>query len=66
MSQKHTTSSGLKVRTAVRAGAFSRVDQPDPPNRKARTTTTTKTKKRRLVLAQFGVNEHGVPTFIRA
>ena len=61
MSQKNTTSNGLKVRTAVRAGAYSRVDQPDPPNRRGRAT-----RRRRLVLAQFGVNEHGVPTFTKA
>lgn len=61
MSQKNSTPNGLKVRTAVRAGAYSRVDQPDPPNRRQRVT-----RKRRLALAQFGVNEHGVPTFTRA
>lgn len=61
MSQKNTKSSALAVRSAVRAGAYSRVDQPDPPNRKQRAT-----KRRRLALAQFGVNDHGVPTFTRA
>ena len=61
MSQTNTKSNALTVRSAVRAGAYSRVDQPDPPNRKPRAKRT-----RRLALAQFGVNEQGVPTFTRA
>ena len=61
MSQKNSKSSALPVKSAIRAGAYSRVDQPDPPNRKQR-----KTKTRRLALAQFGVNEHGMPTFTKA
>ena len=61
MSQNNTTSSALTVRSAVRAGRYTRVDQPDPPNRKQRAS-----RRRRLTLAQFGVNEHGVPTFTKA
>ena len=60
MSQTNTKSNALTVRSAVRAG-FSRVDQPDPQNRKPRSKRT-----RRLALAQFGVNEQGMPTFTRA
>ena len=60
MSQNNTTSGALTVRSAVRAGR-NRADQPDPPNRKQRAS-----RKRRLTLAQFGVNEHGVPTFTKA
>ena len=62
MSQKNSKSSVLTVKSAIRAGAYSRVDQPDPPNRKQRKTKQT----RRLALAQFGVNEHGMPTFTKA
>lgn len=61
MSQNKNKSNALTVRSAIRAGAYSRVDQPDPPNRRQRATRT-----RRLALAQFGVNAHGVPTFTRA
>lgn len=61
MSQNNTTSSALTVRSAVRAGRYTRVDQPDPPNRKPRAS-----RKRRLALSQFGVNEYGVPTFTKA
>ena len=61
MSQKNSKSNALTVKSAVRAGAYSRVDQPDPPNRKQRKTKNA----RRLTLAQFGVNEHGMPTFTR-
>ena len=61
MSQKDSKSNALTVKSAIRAGAYSRVDQPDPPNRRQR-----KTRARRLTLAQFGVNEHGMPTFTKA
>jgi hypothetical protein len=63
MTQNNSKSSALTVKTAVRAGAFStgRLEQPDPANRKQR-----KTRNRRLSLAQFGVNEHGLPTFTKA
>jgi len=60
MSQKNSNSSALTVKSALRAG-YNRNDQPDPPNRKQR-----KTRIRRLTLGQFGVNEHGMPTFTRA
>ena len=60
MSQNHTKSNALTVRSALKAGR-SRVDQPDPPNRRQRRSRT-----RRLAVAQFGVNEHGVPTFTKA
>lgn len=59
MSQNNAKSNGVPVRSAIRAGRR-RVDQPDPPNQKRRAS------RRRLTLAQFGVNEHGVPTFTRA
>jgi hypothetical protein len=58
MSQKNSKSSSLTVKSAIRAGGIVRVDQPDPPNRKQRKSGT-----RRLTLAQFGVNAHGLPTF---
>ena len=61
MSQKNTKSNILTVKSAIKAGAYSRVDQPDPPNRRQR-----KTQARRLTVAQFGVNEHGVATFTKA
>jgi hypothetical protein len=61
MAQKNSRSNILPVRSAVRAGAYSRVDQPDPPNRRQRKSVT-----RRLALAQFGVDAHGRPTFTRA
>lgn len=60
MSQKNSKSSAFTVKSAIRAGAYSRVDQPDPPNQRQR-----KTRARRLSLAQFGVNEHGRPTFTK-
>lgn len=60
MSQNNTKSNALTVRSALKAGR-SRLDQPDPPNRRQRRSRT-----RRLALAQFGVNEHGVPTFTKA
>jgi hypothetical protein len=60
MSQNNTKSNALTVRSAIKAGR-SRVDQPDPPNRRQRRSRT-----RRLAVAQFGVNEHGVPTFTKA
>ena len=60
MSQNNSKANGLAVRSAIRAGRL-RADQPDPPNQRQRAT-----KKRRLTLAQFGVNEHGVPTFTKA
>jgi hypothetical protein len=62
MSQKNSNSSALTVKSSIRAGAYnSRLDQPDPSNRKQR-----KTRTRRLSLAQFGVNEQGMPTFTKA
>ena len=60
MAQKNSSSNVLTVRSAVRAGAYSRVDQPDPPNKRQRKST------RRLALAQFGVNAQGRPTFTKA
>jgi len=60
MSHNDSKTSGLAVRTAIRAGRL-RADQPDPPNRRTR-----EMKKRRLSLAQFGMNEHGVATFTKA
>jgi hypothetical protein len=59
MSQKNSNSGALTVKSAIRAGGYNRADQPDPPNRKQRKTKKT----RRLTLAQFGVNEQGLPTF---
>ena len=61
MAQKNSSSNVLTVRSAVRAGAYSRVDQPDPPNRRQRKATS-----RRLALAQFGVTAQGRPTFTKA
>ena len=60
MSQNKSKTNGLSVRSAIRAGRL-RVEQPDPVNQRQRAT-----KRRRLTLAQFGVNEHGVPTFTKA
>ena len=59
MAQNTTNANGLTVKSAIRAGRL-RADQPDPPNR------GRKTRKRGLVLAQFGVNAHGVPTYTKA
>jgi hypothetical protein len=59
MAQNTTNSNGLTVRSAIRAGRL-RADQPDPPNRRGRAT------RKRLVLAQFGVNAQGVATFTKA
>ena len=60
MTQNTSTSNTLTVRSAIRAGRL-RADQPDPPNQKRRAT-----RSRRLTVAQFGVNAHGVPTFTKA
>jgi len=63
MTQHTSKSNGLTVRTALKAGAIrdgaTRADQPDRPNRRMHTAA------RRLVVSQFGVNRHGVPTFTR-
>ena len=63
MTQNTSKSNGLTVRTSLKAGAIrgeaGRLDQPDRPNRRMHTAA------RRLVVAQFGVNAHGVPTFTR-
>lgn len=61
MPQNNTNSSALTVRSAVRAGKYSRVDQPDPPNSRSRVI-----RRRRLALTQFSVNGQGVPTFTKA
>ena len=60
MPQTSTSATALTVRSAIRAGRL-RADQPDPPNRRPRAN-----RKRRLALAQFGVNAHGAPTFTKA
>jgi hypothetical protein len=64
MTEQTSTSNGLSVRTALKAGAVrpgaGRAEQPDRPNFRKQSS------KRRLVVSQFGVNEHGVPTFTKA
>ena len=52
MTQQTSTSNGLPVRSAVRAGRL-RADQPDPPNQKRHNAPT------RLTVAHFGVNDKG-------
>ena len=64
MTQHTSKSTGLTVRTALKAGAVrpgaGRADQPDRPNRR------THTAARRLAASQFGINAQGVPTFTRS
>ena len=52
---------GVRVQTTIKAGR-SRVDQPDPPNRR---NGNAATRPARLVAAQFRVNEHGELVFLR-
>jgi hypothetical protein len=61
MTQNNSKTNALTVRSAIRAGRL-RADQPDPPNQRRRAARN----RRRLTLGQFGVNEHGVPTFTKA
>ena len=62
MTQNTSTTTGLTVRTAIRAGVArgeaTRADQPDRPNRR-------KYASKRLMVSQFGVNAQGVPTFTK-